>query len=68
MVAKWPVDPTRKGRDLGEFLRTSYLQQFKEQAQTNVIRSSPDRKRACARGKGLGLGGGDNARFFYGPV
>ena len=58
VVAKWPVDPTRKGRDLGEFLRTSYLQQFKEQAQTNVILVRTVTARAHAeRG-----GGGGKAR------
>ena len=36
VIAKWPVDSTRKGRDLGEFLRDSYQQQFIQQAKTNV--------------------------------
>ena len=36
VIARWPVDSSRKGRDLGEFLATSYLQKFKELANNDV--------------------------------
>ena len=36
-MKKWPVDPSREGRDLGEFLRTIYVKSFEEQAKSNVI-------------------------------
>ena len=35
-VGKWPVDSSRKGRDLGEFLRTTYQKQFQNQLKSNV--------------------------------
>ena len=35
VVQEWPADPSRKGRDLGEFLKKSYLSNFKE-LQQNV--------------------------------
>lgn len=36
VVKEWPADPSRKGRDLGEFLKESYVQQFKEECVSNV--------------------------------
>ena len=38
-IGRWPVDTSRKGRDLGEFLRTSYQQKFKDQVKNNVCRT-----------------------------
>ena len=35
-ISRWPVDSSRKGRDLGEFLRISYHHTFKEQARNDV--------------------------------
>lgn len=35
-VGRWPVNSSRKGRDLGEFLRTSYEQKFKNLIKTDV--------------------------------
>ncbi len=36
VVKEWPVDPSRKGRDLGEFLRLRYQQIFKEECSRDV--------------------------------
>ena len=32
VVREWPSDPSRKGRDLGEFLKESYLAKFEKQS------------------------------------
>ena len=44
VVKEWPADPSRKGRDLGEFLKESYIQRFKEECVSNVrpLYSFPD--------------------------
>ncbi len=36
VLQKWPVDPSRKGRDLGEHLKTNYKDTFRKLAETNV--------------------------------
>ena len=35
-IGRWPVNSSRKGRDLGGFLRTTYEQRFKELVKTDV--------------------------------
>lgn len=30
VVGEWPADPSRKGRDLGEFLKEKYVHRFQE--------------------------------------
>ena len=32
LVRGWPADPSRKGRDLGEFLKQTYVQKFEAEA------------------------------------
>ncbi len=36
VVREWPVDQSRQGRDLGEFLKLRYLEIFKEECSRNV--------------------------------
>lgn len=36
VVKEWPADPSRKGRDLGEFLKESYVQRVREECVSNV--------------------------------
>lgn len=36
VLQEWPVDSSRKGRDLGEFLRDSYVKQYKDLINTDV--------------------------------
>ncbi|CAI8026160.1 Ubiquinol-cytochrome-c reductase complex assembly factor 2 [Geodia barretti] len=36
-IGRWPVNSSRKGRDLGEFLRTTYEQTFKELVKTDPM-------------------------------
>lgn len=36
LIKGWPADPSKKGRDLGEFLKQTYAQKFKEEASANV--------------------------------
>ena len=36
VVKDWPEDPSRKGRDFGEFLRNTYMQRFKEDVKNDV--------------------------------
>ena len=38
VVRQWPEDPSRKGRDFGEFLRKRYVQRFEEELKKNVSR------------------------------
>lgn len=40
LCEEWPVDETRKGRDLGAFLRQRVAQVFREGDNTQVIRGS----------------------------
>ena len=48
LVREWPSDPSKKGRDFGEFLKQTYAQKFKEEAVTNV-----SRVRMRTRGKNM---------------
>ena len=36
VLQQWPVDASRKGRDLGEFLRDVYPSRFKKTFEENV--------------------------------
>ena len=36
VLSKWPEDPSRKGRDLGEYLSQSYRARFQEETMTDV--------------------------------
>ena len=37
VIQEWPVDTSRKGRDLGEYLRNSYMiDQYKDLIHTDV--------------------------------
>lgn len=36
VVREWPSDPSRKGRDLGEFLKESYLAKLEKQSSPPV--------------------------------
>ena len=36
LIQSWPVDSTRKGRDLGEYLRNVYSLKIKETVERNV--------------------------------
>jgi len=36
VLRKWPVDRSRKGRDLGEFLSKSYKLKFQDEVLTDV--------------------------------
>ena len=36
VVKEWPTDPSRKGRDLGEFLKKIYMPKFKQECQADV--------------------------------
>ena len=44
MLQSWPSDPSRKGRDLGEYLKKNYPVKFREQLKQNVreVTSSSD--------------------------
>lgn len=36
VVAEWPVDPSRKGRDLGAYLREQYPQKLARECHSDV--------------------------------
>ena len=40
VVKDWPEDPSRKGRDFGEFLRNTYMQRFEEDLKNDVRATS----------------------------
>ena len=56
VVKAWPVDPTRKGRDLGEFLKENYVQQFKKEYLSNVCMLCCDFPASLVPKLHLGLG------------
>ena len=47
VLQRWPSDPSRKGRDLGEYLKKSYETKFKEELSKNV---RPINARTCTCG------------------
>ena len=36
VVSEWPVDTSRKGRDLGEYLKETYVKRFKDECAVDV--------------------------------
>jgi hypothetical protein len=38
VLQEWPIDKSREGRDLGEYLHNNYIKQFKGLINSNVSR------------------------------
>ena len=36
VINEWPADPTREGRDLGEYLKKTYAQEFEKLLEKDV--------------------------------